>query len=252
MSLQVILSVVLIFTLCAAVGAADAVYHIVDHDGEFVGAWDVNMLADDVHFEVPSIIREIRMPMAIAGLQTCTLWIFDNTNSPPLYTAAFSNQLATTNSDSTVYVFEMNLQVPKDIYLGFSAQGDGWGLTESDYWGRGYIVRQGIPGTAGEYYYGPVSGGQLTTSYASGDASFGALEILSQPVQITSLESVTGQVRMAVSSLPIYASNVVERSESVGGTNWLVRGALPVGEAAASWSESGPESSAQFYRVKSR
>ncbi len=229
-----------------------ALYEVPEYVGEFVGAWDVNILADDVHFPSASILRDIRMPLAIAGVQTCTLWIFDALSQAPIYTVSFSNRPAVTNTDSSVYVFPMQLQVPKDIYVGFSAQGGGWGVNASDYWGRGFVVEQGVAGTGGTYYYGPVSGGQLTTLYSIGDGSFGCLEISAYPVQVEQVEAASGQVTLDVTSLPVYGSNIVERCDSADGTNWVERGVLPMGASTSLWSESESGDLSAFYRIRTR
>jgi hypothetical protein len=255
MSRWLSLSVVLLLGLCPGLSASDALYEVPGDPDEVVGAWDVNIMADDVHFQTASIIREIRMPMSIAGIQTCTLWIFDALNSAPLHTQVFENVAAMSEFSLHTYVFNMQVQVPKDIYIGFSAQGGGWGATASDFWSWGTQVLGGVTGTAGVYYYGPVAGEQLTTSYLPvppAHISFGSLEIQSDPVQASALTVSTGRVSLTFASLPIYASNVVERSESLSGTNWQARGSLPAGASTAVWSENGSMSSMQFYRVKSR
>jgi hypothetical protein len=242
----------LLLSTCASQCFGEVIYDISENSSNVVGAYDVNILADDVHFETASIISKIRIRLAIAGVQACKLWIFDATNSPPLHMVPFTNVPADTPFAVSTYDFDMQLQVPKDIYVGFSAQGDGGTNNLSDYWSRGTGVHAGVPGTAGQYYYGPVTGAQLTAVYNSGDSSFGCLQILSEPVRITGMTSATGQVNLAVASLPVFASNAVESSETVGGTNWQERGPLPLGQATATWSESNNALNSTYYRIKSR
>ena len=217
-----------------------------------VGAWDVNILADDVHFETAAIISKIRIRLAIKGTQTCTLWVFDALHSAPIHTVTFTNGIATNQHDVSTYDFPMHLQVPRDVYVGFSAQGDGWTNTLSDYWSRGSVVNQGVAGTAGQYYYGPVAGGQLTASYNSGDSSFGCMQILAEPARIDGMEVATGHVHLAISELPIYATNAVERVESAGETNWAEAETLPLGASNHAWVATNGPATCSFFRIKTR
>ena len=229
-----------------------AIYEVPENANDVVGAWDVNILADDVHFKTASVIRQIRMRFAIRNSQTCTLWIFDGLNRAPLHAVSFTNPPATDQFDVSTFDFDLNLQVPKDIYVGFSAQGDGWGDNNSDYWSWGSVVTQGVAGTIAEFYYGPVAGGQITTAYSSGAALFGCLQILSEPVRIETAGAATGHVNLAIASLPIHATNSVERSATADGTLWQDRGTLPLGADSAIWSESNDVSPSSFYRIKTR
>jgi hypothetical protein len=231
---------------------AAPIYEVAEEPLKVVGAWDVNILADDVHFETPAVIRQVRMRLAIKGSQACQLWIFAALDSPPIYTAAFTNVPATNGYNVATYDFDMQLQVPRDIYVGFSAQGDGWTANASDYWTRGFSVNRGVAGTPGVYYYGLVTGGQLTASYSAGDSLHGCLQILSEPVQIGAMEVASGQVSLAISALPIYATNVVERIESAGNTNWIEAETLPLGASNHVWTSTNSSATRFFYRVKSR
>ena len=231
---------------------AAAIYEVPEKAGVVVGAWDANILADDVHFKTASVICQIRMRLAIRNSQTCTLWIFDGLNRAPLRTVSFTNSPATNQFDVSTVDFDLNLQVPKDIYVGFSAQGDGWGDNDSDYWSWGITATQGVAGTAAEFYYGPVAGGQITTAYNAGGGALGCLQILSAPVRIETAGAATGHVNLAIASLPIHATNSVERSATADGTLWQDRGMLPPGAASAIWSESNSFSTSAFYRIKTR
>ena len=230
-------------------GAEAVIYQVPGEKGEVVGAWDVNLLADDVHFASASILREIRMPLAIAGVQTCRLWIFDALNAEAIYTAAFTNILATNQYDVHTHVFPMQLQVPKDIYVGFSAQGGGWGANAADYWNHGKTKEQGGAGTAGEYYYGPVAGGRLTTVYQVVGAFYGGLEVVAEPVQITRMEVEGNQVDLDLAMLPVLAMNILERSDLQGG--WEGVEILPLGASNYAWSATNATAGTGFYRVRS-
>ena len=233
-----------------AAPARASIYEVPETPGEVVGAWDVNILADDVHFETAAIVNMIRMRLAIKGNQACMLWVFDALNRPPIYTVAFTNVPAAGPFDVSTYDFSMHRQVPRDVYVGFSAQGDGWTNTLSDYWSWGSVVTQGIAGTAGQYHYGTVAGGQLTTSYNAGNGSYGCMQILAEPARIDGVEMATGHVHLAISELPIYATNAVERVESAGETNWAEVETLPLGASNHVWvATNGPATSA-FYRVR--
>lgn len=232
---------------------AGSIYEVPENPNQVVGAWDVNILADDVHFKAPAIIRKIRMRLAIAGLQTCKIWVFAATNSAPIHTASFTNVPATNEFDVSTYDFDMELLVPKDIYVGFSAQGNGWGgTTNIDYWSRGTLVHEGVTGTAGQYYYGPVAGEKLTAIFNPADGSFGCLQILSEPVRIDTVSVKTGHVHLAISSLPLQITSRVERCEIAGGTNWQEAATLPLGASNQVWSASNSAATSFFYRVKSR
>jgi hypothetical protein len=237
--------------VCICANSRASIYEVPENHGDVVGAWDVNILADDVHFETASIISQIRMRLAIAGAQTCKLWLFAATNSLPIHTVSFTNVPATNQYDVSTYDFDMQVQVPKDIYVGFSAQGDGWTANAVDYWSRGSVVNRGVAGTAGQYYYGSVAGEKLTAIFPSGDSSFGCVQILSAPASIDDVAVVTGHVHLAIAALPIYATNAVERSDTAGGTNWENRGTLPLGVETTTWSESNTAPTSAFYRVKS-
>jgi len=235
-----------------APGLGGSIYEVPELEGEVVGAWDVNIMADDVHFETAAVIRQVRLRLAVAGSQTCRLWIFDALNQPPLHTAVFSNVPALDQYDVTTYDIDLDLQVPRDIYVGFSAVGDGWNTTDSDYWSRGNVANRGVPGTAGEYYYGAVAGGQLTTAYSSGDSSYGCMQILAEPAAIDAVHLTTGQVELAVSNLPMHGTNSVESSPVPGGTNWVAVETLPAGASNHVWTAPDGGAEQRFYRVTTR
>jgi len=86
MSRRGALSCALLTCLCAETLVTAALYEVSGECGKVVGAWDANILSDNVHFEVPSLLREIRMPMAITGVQTCQLWGFEAMSRTPIHT----------------------------------------------------------------------------------------------------------------------------------------------------------------------
>lgn len=242
----------LLFSVGVYTSSGATIYEVQENPNKVVGAFDVNILADDVHFETASIISKIRMRLAIKGVQTCKLWLFDAMDRDPIYTVSFTNVPATNEFNVSTYDFDMQVQVPKDIYVGFSAQGDGWTNTLSDYWSLGTVINWGGVGTVGQYYYGSVAGEKLTSVFTPvGNNPFGCLQILSEPVRINSVVVETGQVHLAVGALPVYATNAVERSETAAGTNWQDRGTLPLGVESTTWSENNNAPTSSFYRIKS-
>lgn len=238
--------------LLATPAFAASIYEVPEVAGEVVGAWDVNILADDVHFETAAFVSKIRMRLAIAGTQTCKLWVFDALNRPPIHETAFTSIPAANEFDVSTYDFDMRLQVPKDIYVGFSAEVGGWGINGVDYWSWGSGVTQGIAGTAGQYYYGTVTGRQLTARYDAGNTSYGCMQILAEPVRIDDVEVATGQVHLTISSLPIYATNAVQQSGSAADTNWAEVETLPVGVSNHVWSATNHGAPSSYYRVITR
>ena len=237
---------------CASTAHGASVYEVPETRGEVVGAWDGNIFADDVGFEVPSLVRMVRLRLAIAGVQTCRLWIFEELDAPPVYVATFTNAPATNQYDVATYDFAMRLHVPRRIYVGFSAQGGGWGANGVDYWSRGFAVNRGVAQTPGTYYYGTVAGGRLTETYAPGDGSFGCMQILAEPARIAEAGvDGDGLFRLRAESLPIRADNRVVRGARVGDAAWEECGVLPEGEEDAEWSGPSAEG-AGFYRIESR
>ena len=238
----------LVWALGGGAASGAVIYEVPENTGNFVGARDVNIMADDVHFATASIVKLVRIRLAIRGTQTCKLWLFDALNSPPIHVAEFPNVPATNGTNVSTYDVPMHVQVPKDVYVGFSAQGDGW-TNGADFWSQGNAVTTGVAGTSGEFYYGPVIGEQLTTTF-NGTAPYGCLQILSEPVRIEAASAETGQVQLAIAELPIHGTNVVE-SAAAGVTAWVERATLPAGAASHVW-KTNAAAPAAFYRVKTR
>lgn len=229
---------------------AAVVYQVQEIPGQVVGAWDVNILADDVHFAAPTLLSQVRLRLAIAGAQECKLWLFDGLNRPPLFVATFTNVPAANQFDVSTYDVDVDVQVPRDLYVGFSAQGGGWTNTLSDYWSRGTNLVVGVAGTPGQYYYGPVSGGQLTTAYAADGVSFGCLQIHAVPARIDGVTMAADQVQLGISALPIHGTNVLESADAAGGA-WTEAAPLPAGVSNHVWTTNAAAPAA-FYRVKTR
>ena len=242
---------VLLLLLCDRVSPGAVIYGVQENPGNAVGAWDVNIMADDVHFEKASVISQISLRLSIKGNQTCKLWIFTATNSLPIHTVSFTNVPSIDPVGVTTYDFNMQLLVPKDIYVGFSAQGDGW-TNNADFWSVGAGVDLGVAGTAGLFYYGPVAGEKLTTVFSATAGSFGCLQVISEPAQITSVAVKTGHVHLAIASLSPAITSIVERCDSASGTNWQEVATLPLGAASQTWSASNNAAVAAFYRIKNR
>lgn len=230
------------------------IYGVPEASGNAVGARDVNIMADDIHFATAAVINRINMRLAIKGTQTCQLWIFDGLNKAPLHTMSFTNMSAGSTDDPSTYNFDMELLVPKDIYVGFSAQGDGWlGTTNVDYWSLGTDVPVGVAGTPGRYYYGPVADGKLTAEFAPAViAPYGCIQIWSEPVHIETVAVKTGHVHLAISALPLQITSIVERSMSAMGTNWQEVTVLALGASNQTWIATNSTATTSFYRVKSR
>ena len=233
----------------AASGAV--VYEVPENTGNFVGARDVNIMADDVHFGTASIVKLVRIRLAIRGTQTCKLWLFAALSEPPIHVAEFTNVPATNGTNVATYDVPMHVQVPKDVYVGFSAQGDGW-TNGADYWSQGTAVFAGGAGTSGDFYYGPVTGEQLTATFNVGAATYGCLQILSEPVRIEGASAETGQVRLAIAELPIHGTNVVERAGALAPPDWTELETLPAGASSHVWTATNPAAPAAFYRIQTR
>lgn len=240
----------LVWALGGGAASGAVIYEVPENTGNFVGARDVNIMADDVHFATASIVKLVRIRLAIRGTQTCKLWLFDALNSPPIHVAEFPNVPATNGTNVSTYDVPMHVQVPKDVYVGFSAQGDGW-TNGADFWSQGDVVYAGVAGTLGDHYYGPVTGGQLVATFNVGAATFGCLQILSEPVRIESVAAETGQVRLALAELPVYATNAVETASPAAATAWTELETLPAGVSNHVWTTNAADAAA-FYRVTTR
>ncbi|MDP6524964.1 MAG: hypothetical protein QGI24_06840 [Kiritimatiellia bacterium] len=166
------LSVLLVTFLLAVTAMGVTVYETVSPSGNKSGAWDVNILADDVHFRCGGIITNVVMSLAIRGTNSCRVWIFDGFLRDAIYSAPFTHVPSSSSLDFQEYSFPMRVSVPKDIYIGFSAEGDGWGGSNlTDHAENDSTVASGIATNAGIYWWGAVAGGQLNqgANFGSGD-----------------------------------------------------------------------------------
>lgn len=231
--------------------AAQVIYQVRETGDKIVGARDENIMADDVHFGTASIVSLVRIRLAIQGTQTCKLWLFDALNDPPLHVVSFTNVAAANERDMSTYDVPMQVQVPKDVYVGFSAQGAGW-TNKADFWSQGAAVDVGVAGSPAIHYYGPVTGEQLTASFNIGSPTYGCLQILYEPVRFDGIEVATDQVSLAISSLPVYATNRLEQSDSLSETNWAAVETLPPGVSNCAWTATNPSPPGAFYRVVSQ
>jgi len=216
------------------------VYETVTTNDLRSGVWDVNILADDVHFRSGGIITNVEMSLAINGNQECRLWIFDGLVKDALYSVEFANTHSSYSFDFVKYSFEMRLSVPEDIYIGFSCQGDGWmGSTDpwTDYSENMGVVTNGIAKNAGIYWYGPASGGQLNQGYHAGSGDYFKLRVDMIQPEIIDCAITNGTVSLVVTNVSEYATYLVERSFGMLSNAWDEAGEFTTNASCALWSE---------------
>lgn len=133
-----------------------------DAPGGPVGAFDVNILAEDISLSHSGInlISGVELNLAIAGDQEVKLWFFEEFNAPAIHV----EDLGILNTDGEYIIFQFELEapiaVPQNLYIGVSIQGNG----ESDWIKTATDVEIGA-GTPGTYFYGPIAGGMLTNEW---------------------------------------------------------------------------------------
>jgi len=134
-----------------------------ESSGGPVGAFDVNILAEDITLSQAGIsqIAGVELTLAIAGEQEVKLWFFEEFNAPAIHVEDLG--LMNTDGEYTTFLFELGapVAVPQNFYFGFSVQGNGesdWIQTAAE-----VVVGAGTPGT---YFYGPIAGGMLTNEWA--------------------------------------------------------------------------------------
>lgn len=225
---------------------AETVYLTGDSVTDSIGAMDANIMADDVHIAHSAIITNITMLMAIASGQNCGLWIFDSLNSPALYFWPFTNTSSASSGDMKVYSFRVNATVPKDFYVGFSAEGDGWGTYSSDYVRCGYNVITGVASNSGKYYYGPVSGGQLVSEYTPGYSTFFTIQIKEAPLRISALQAIDGGIRISVTNFLPTTTNHLELND---GAAWVPVTRFIAGASGTNWTGAATNRHA-LYRLR--
>jgi hypothetical protein len=214
------------------------------------GGWDVNIFADDVHFHHGGIITNIEMHLAIRGNQQCTLWIFEDLGQEPLYTTAFTN-IPSDWAKFKTYQFPLYLDVPKDLYIGFSAQGNGWNQELTDFSDNATNNSSGIAFTPGSYWWGPVSGRQLIDGgvYQSFDHFRLKIDMLQPDISDFSVSSTT--CTFDLNNLSAFATHSVERTSSLSSNTWNKTVMIFPGPTSVKWSETreGPEEHT-FYRIR--
>ncbi len=179
---------ILLLVLLPLGAAAGTVYLTDDQGTADLGVRDENILADDIHLEHAAIVTNILIPLAIAGTQSCGLWIFDSLNAPPFHYQAFTNIASSSRFAPQVQVFSLHVPVPKDFFIGISAQGGGWDANGVDAIRCGSDIITGIASNSALYYYGPVAGGQLTTEYpTAGGPGYFTVQVKEAPLMITGL-----------------------------------------------------------------
>ncbi|HNR94731.1 MAG TPA: hypothetical protein PKM67_10255 [Kiritimatiellia bacterium] len=215
-------------------GAAAETVYLTDNSSSFdLGVFDVNILADDIHLEHASIITNISTLMAIAGVQECGLWVFDSLNAAPLLYHSFTNITSLTDADMRLYSFSMNLPVPKDFFVGFSAQGDGWNANNSDIIKGATNVLLGVSSNSRTYYYGAVAGGQLTTEYPVANPAFFTIQIKEAPLRISAIHPGNEGIELSVTNFYPDSTNRLERSTDGG--NWESVTNFIAGPTGAGW-----------------
>ncbi|MGD9872906.1 MAG: hypothetical protein AB7T27_01425 [Kiritimatiellia bacterium] len=222
---------------------AETVYLTSDSAYDGIGGFDVNIMADDIHLNHSAIITNITLPLAIAGTQICGLWIFESLNSPALHYWPFVNSTSSNDQDMKIYSFGIHAVVPKDFYIGFSAQGGGWNTTSSDYVRCGSSVLTGVASNNGVFYYGSVSGGQLTAEYAPGYPAFFTIQVKEAPLHISALQPAGGGIEISATNFYPGTTNHVERN--INGS-WIAVTNFVAGSSGANWIDTQSNGHALF------
>ena len=236
--------------LIPTVSMAITTYETVDATDLMAGGWDINIFADDVHFHHGGIITNIEMHLAIRGNQQCKLWIFDDLGKDPIYTTAFTN-IPSGWAQFKTYQFPLHLDVPKDIYVGFSAQGDGWNGERVDFSDNATNVTSGLITTPGSYWWGSISGGQLVDGgvYTSYDHFRMKVDMI--PPMITDYSFAADSYTIGVSNLSTFAAHSIERSQNLASNTWNKTVTIYPGPSSATCSGSRTDySGSAFYRIR--
>ena len=206
------LSILLLF-LVSLKAAAETVYLTDDLGSADLGVRDENILADDIHLEHDAIITNILVPLAIEGTQSCGLWIFDSLNAPPVHYQAFTNIASSSRFNPQVHAFSLHVPVPKDFFIGISAQGGGWDANGTDAIRCGSDIITGIASNSEYYYFGPVAGGELTTEYpTAGGPGYFTVQVKEAPLMISGLHIDDAGVTVTGTNCFPGASHRLERS----------------------------------------
>ena len=201
------------------------------------GAFDTNILADDIQMDHGGILTNVTMALTIKGNQDCRFWIFDGLNRPPIYSVAFTN-IPSDYTQILVYDFPMHLDVPSKIYVGFSAEGDGRvdeGHPGVDYSMSSEDVRVGQPSSPGFYWYGSISGGVLDHGINLGKNDFFWMRVDMIRPEISSFEIANQFVRLEMSEISRHAIYEIGKSENLASNTWDVVGEFGGSESTALW-----------------
>lgn len=229
------------------------VYETAALSGNKAGAWDMNILADDVHFRSGGIITNVVMSLAIKGTNSCRFWVFDGLVRDAIYSVSFTNIPSSWSGGFEEYSFPIRVGVPKDIYVGFSAQGDGWGENLTDNAENDSLVSSGIGTNAGVYWWGAVAGGQLNGGGDLGSGDYFKLRVEMAQPEITDVLMTNGMVVLEVTNLSAYATYLVERSSDLGSNEWEKAGEFTTNAPVASWSETvSDEWLDVLYRIRTK
>lgn len=243
-----------LLVICVSSNAV-TVYETVAPTDLMGGGWDVNIFADDVHFHHGGIITNVVMNLAIKGDQQCRLWIFDGLTRAPIYSTSFTNR-PTEWGRFVEYNFPLHLDVPKDIYIGFSAQGDGWTVGETDlidFSDNATNVASGIAKTPGVYWWGSLAGGILDQSGNFGSDDYFRLRVdMLQPV-INDFIVTNNTAALQLTNLSANATYLVERSQNLNSNIWETAGEFTSYSGTESWSEELSNSwSNMSYRIQTK
>lgn len=239
--------------LCAGRGRAGYIYDVDESSGQAIGAYDINILADDAHLPRPAVITRVDILLSVKGQQDCRLWIFGSLQQDALCAIAFTNRAAANQNDFSYYSVSLSQEVPKDFYVGFSAQGDGWGANLSDSTLGGTNVLSGVASNRNVFYYGPVAGGQLTKSYAPAtDAGYFTMSISGRLLvpAVGGVSAVGDGVQLLVTNLCSWETNVVQRSGSLDSNRWDSVASFVCAGGTTNWAGTIPAgTNGAFYRV---
>ncbi|QBG46426.1 hypothetical protein EGM51_03070 [Verrucomicrobia bacterium S94] len=242
----------LIAAATALTAGSIPVYETTDSEAEYGGAWDINIFADDVHFHHGGIITNVTLFLSIKGTnQNCRLWIFDNVVSDAIYTTTFSNTPSSSPTDFRAYHFPMRLSVPKDIYIGFSAEGDGWDEQLLDSAELAPTITRGTASGAGFYWWGPVENSQLNQggNFNSGDYFKLRVDML-QP-EITSFTATNHIAALEGTNISEFATYLIEKTSSLASNNWTVIEEITGSSELIQWSETMTEEiENRHYRIR--
>jgi hypothetical protein len=252
-STEAILAVLVLAFRCTGLSSAETLYDVDWPSGQAIGAFDANILADDAHLPRPAVVTHIDVALCIKGQQDCSLWLFGGLQQDALRVIPFTNQAAASQSDFFYYSFDMEQEVPKDFYIGFSAQGDGWGVNLSDSAFGGGDVMTGIASNENVFYYGSVAGGRLTKSYQPAvNAGFFTMTV-SGRLLVPSVGGVSvamDGVQLLVTNLCSWETNVVQRSGTPGSNGWDSVASFVCAGGATNWTGTLPAGTNRaFYRV---